>query len=75
MAGPTKDSNGLAITVTATDRGSMDLQLDEAVAAVMATAMCERRRGIIVTRHGYDSFTVALSDAVAFGLTREQHEW
>ncbi|MEV7133227.1 hypothetical protein AB0N24_10120 [Arthrobacter sp. NPDC093128] len=35
----------------------------------------ERRRGILVTRHGAGEFTVALSDSVPFGLTQENHTW
>ncbi|UKA64881.1 hypothetical protein LFT43_14815 [Arthrobacter sp. FW306-04-A] len=63
------------ITVTATDRASMDRQLEKAVTDALAWAMRERRRGILVTRHGHDSFTVALSDTVRFGLTRERQDW
>jgi hypothetical protein len=65
----------LAITITATDRASMEHQLDEAVAVAMTRAMHEGRQGILVTQHGNDSFTVNLSDAVPFGLTREHQEW
>lgn len=60
------------VAVTATDRASMECRLDEAEAAARAQAMQEGRQGILVTRHGYDSFTVTLSDAVPFGLTHEQ---
>lgn len=65
----------LTISVTATDRASMELQLDEAVAAARSMAMNERHRGILVTRHDYRSFTIALSEAVPFGLTREHQDW
>lgn len=65
----------LTLTVTVTDRASMDRQLDEAVTVARARAMRERCRGILVTRHGHDSFTVALSDTVPFGLTRERQDW
>jgi hypothetical protein len=61
--------------VTVTDRASMQRQLDEAVSAAKAQAMGEGSKGILVTRHGYGSFTVALSDAVPFGLTRELQAW
>lgn len=37
--------------------------------------MHKGRQGILVTRHAYGSFTVALSDIVPFGLTREHQEW
>jgi hypothetical protein len=65
----------LPIVITATDRAGLDRQLDEAVATTRTKAMHERRRGILVTRHGYDTFTVDLSDAVPFGLTREHQDW
>jgi hypothetical protein len=61
----------LPIAVTATDRASMDRQLDAAETVARKWAMREGRQGILVTRHDHGSFTVALSDAVPFGLTRE----
>jgi hypothetical protein len=70
-----KTSVDLPIAVTATDRASMEHQLDEAVALAMTRAMREGRQGILVTQHDNDSFTVDLSDAVPFGLTREHQEW
>ncbi|AOT02556.1 hypothetical protein [Arthrobacter sp. U41] len=65
----------LTLTVTATDRASMDRELDEAVTAARERAMRERCRGILVTRHGPNCFTVELSETVPFGLTRERQEW
>jgi hypothetical protein len=65
----------LTLKVTATDRPSMDDQLDEAVATLRTRALSERREGILVTRHGHDSFTVALSGTVPFGVTREYQDW
>ncbi len=70
-----KTALDLKIVVTATDRASIEHLLDEAVDLVRTTAMHERRQGILVTRHDFDSFTVALSDAVPFGLTREHEDW
>ncbi|WP_427006052.1 hypothetical protein [Pseudarthrobacter sp. H2] len=64
----------LPLTITATDRASMDRQLNDAVTFAQSRAMHERR-GILVTRHGHDSFTIAVSDAVPFGLTREHQAW
>ena len=63
------------LTLTIADRASMDSELDAAVTAAKAHALAEKRHGILVTRHGVDKFTVALSDAVPFGLTREQQAW
>jgi hypothetical protein len=65
----------LPIVVTATDRASMERQLDEAVGAALTQAIHEGRQGILVTQHDHASFTVDLSDAVPFGLTRELREW
>jgi hypothetical protein len=64
----------LTIAVTATDPASMERRLDEAVAMATTWAMREGRQGILVTRHDFHSFTVALSDAVPFGLTRERKD-
>lgn len=63
-----------AIEVTVTDRANMELRLDEAVAHTVTRAAQEGRQGILVTRHEFGSFTVALSDAVPYGLTREHQE-
>lgn len=70
-----RTTTDLTIAIIAADRASMERQLDEAVTVARTKAMHERRRGILVTRHDYDSFTVALSDAVPFGLTREHQDW
>jgi len=72
---PMKTPIDRAIAVTATDRVSMERQLDEAVAIARTWAMEEGCQGILVTRHDFDSFSVALSDAVPFGLTREHQDW
>lgn len=65
----------LPITVIATDRAGMERGLDHAVAVARARALHEGRQGILVTRHDYNAFTVDLSDAVPFGLTREHQDW
>jgi hypothetical protein len=65
----------LPIAVTATSRASMESQLDEAVAVAMLRAIRERRQGILVTQHDFNSFTVDLSPSVPFGMTRERQEW
>lgn len=65
----------LAITFTVANRAAMDSQLEAAVAVMQAQAMTRGRGGILVTRHGYNLFSVRLSDAVPFGLTLEDHDW
>ena len=73
---PTKArSMNFPLTLTVSDRQSMDSELDAAVAAAKAHALDGKSHGILVTRHGVDTFTVALSDTVPFGLTREQQAW
>ncbi|MFE4229217.1 hypothetical protein ACFRJ8_15160 [Arthrobacter sp. NPDC056886] len=64
----------LTVAITATDRASLDRQLDEAVDAAITRAIREGRQGILVTRHAHDSFTVALSDDVPFGQTLEHQD-
>lgn len=63
------------LTLTVADRRSMDAELDAAVTAAKAHALAGQRHGILVTRLGVDKFTVALSEAVPFGLTREHQAW
>lgn len=70
-----KTTTDLPVTVRATDRASMEHQLDEAVQAALTQAMHEGRKGILVTQVDPASFTVDLSDAVPFGLTREHRAW
>jgi len=64
-----------SLTLTVADRESMDGQLDAAVATAKVRALAEKRQGILVTRNAADKFTVALSEAVPFGLTREHQAW
>lgn len=66
-----RTTTDVPITVTVTDRNNMEHRLNEAEAVAKARAMREGRQGILVTRHGYGSFTDTLSDAVPFGLTYE----
>jgi len=70
-----KTTIDLPMAFTATDRGSMERQLDEAVDAALTQALHEGRQGILVTQHDPASFTVDLSDVVPFGLTREHQDW
>ena len=63
------------LTLTVSDRQSMDSELEAAVSAAKAHALLSKRHGILVTRHGANEFTVDLSDAVPFGLTREHQAW
>lgn len=70
-----ENSTDLVLEVTATDKASMDRELDSAVQIAREHAMRDGRRGILVTRHGAASFTVAVSHHVPFGLTQEKLAW
>lgn len=63
------------LTVTVSDRQSMDSELDAAVSAAKTHALAGKSHGILVTRHGVNQFTVDLSETVPFGLTREHQAW
>lgn len=65
----------LPLTITVTDRTAMEHQLEAAVSVARERAMHERSRGILVTRHEAGKFSVALSDAVPFGITHECQAW
>jgi hypothetical protein len=73
MAGPRSGTLGLTSAVTGTGRAGVERRLDEAAAAA-TRAMGERPRGILIPHHGYACFTVALTDAVPFGRTREHQD-
>ena len=52
-------------------RTEMHEKLDAAVAAARVEACTDRTRGVLVIRHEFNRFSVALSPDVPFGLTRE----
>jgi hypothetical protein len=56
------------LTVTASNRHAMDLDLDSAVAQVRERAVADGRQGILINRHAPDFFTVELSDEVPYGV-------
>ncbi len=68
-------SSELIIKIVAKDRSNLNQQLDRAVTTVQAQAIGEGRRGILITRHSHDTFSVALSEAVPFGQTLEYRAW
>ena len=49
-------------------------QLETAHAAVRSLAIPDRRHGILVTRRGHGTYTVALSAEVPYGLTYERDD-
>ena len=57
--------------VTVTRSQDVEPALQAAVDRAMAEAMNFPVRGILVTRHNHNSFTVTLSESVPFGTTLE----
>lgn len=49
-------------------------KINAAVAAAISDGIVECTRGILVTRHNHDHFSVALSPSVPFGLIHEQDQ-
>ncbi|HKU31320.1 MAG TPA: hypothetical protein VJQ60_12590 [Arthrobacter sp.] len=64
----------VVLEVTVDDRSSLQLELDRAVEFALKHAF-ESRRGVLVTRHGFTFYTVAVSQDVPFGETRERTVW
>jgi hypothetical protein len=58
--------------VTADEPRLIDERLDAAEKLAQERALREGRHGILVTRHGPTSFTVALSLVVPYGTTQER---
>lgn len=48
-----------------------DDQLSSALAHAIHAALSAKNRGILITRHHYSRYTVALSPAVPYGQTHE----
>jgi hypothetical protein len=59
------------IDIHVNDRHILDERLDAAVKDLQEAAMLTGTHGIVVTRNRPGSYTVALSDQVPFGMTRE----
>lgn len=53
-------------------KAEMDAQLDAAIATARSAAFAARTHGVLVTRHDFGHFTMALSPEVPFGLVLEQ---
>ncbi|NKX56580.1 hypothetical protein [Arthrobacter mobilis] len=49
-------------------------QLESAAEEARRAAMADKRHGILVTRHRPDTFTVAVSPEVPFGMTYERDD-
>lgn len=64
---------GRAFFIEATDPRLVDEELNRAVHAAIQHAVEEGRYGILVTRTGNASFTVAVSAKVPYGETMEEN--
>ncbi len=64
--------DGLSYLVKVTDASLVDDYLNSAVDLARQYASSTGLCGILVTRHAHDTYTVAVSEAVPFGETRER---
>ena len=61
--------------VTGVTPALLDEDLNAALDAALAQAVGEGRRGLLVTRHGPDRYTVIVTSEVPYGQTREHDSW
>ncbi|KRE68670.1 hypothetical protein ASG92_02100 [Arthrobacter sp. Soil736] len=64
----------VVLEITAHDPDTVENDLNAAVEIAREQAMKECRHGILVTQHGYTSYTVAVSRDVPYGQTHERRE-
>ncbi|VXB78116.1 conserved hypothetical protein [Arthrobacter sp. 9AX] len=69
-----KRHSDVVLEITAYDSHTVENDLNAAVDMVRQYAMQEGRHGIMVTQHGYTSYTVAVSRDVPYGQTHERRE-
>jgi hypothetical protein len=69
-----KRHSDVVLEINAHDPDTIENDLNTAVEIARTHAMQERRHGILVTQHGYTSYTVAVSRDVPFGQTHERRE-
>lgn len=63
------------VTVTVGRAAEVADRLTAAVDAVLAETAGNSTKGILVTAHGPDTFTVELSDEVPYGTTLERYNY
>jgi len=61
--------------ITGHTPAAIDEELNTACEAAREHAVREGRNGLLVTRHGPDLYTVAVSSNVPYGQTREHDRW
>jgi hypothetical protein len=64
--------DGLSYLVKVTNASVVDDHLNSAVELARQYASTTGLCGILVTRHAHDTYTVAVSETVPFGETRER---
>jgi hypothetical protein len=64
--------DGLSYLVRVPNAAVVDVYLNSAVNMARQFASTTGLCGILVTRHAHDTYTVAVSEAVPFGETRER---
>ncbi|WP_422935155.1 hypothetical protein [Sinomonas sp. P47F7] len=64
-----------ALRITAESQAGLDAALGEAVERAIGHALAGRSHGVLVTRHGRDSYTVEVTDEVPFGFTQERDHY
>lgn len=69
-----KRHSDVVLEITAHDPNTIQNDLNAAVEIARDHAMKESRHGILVTQHGYTSYTVAVSGEVPYGQTHERRE-
>jgi hypothetical protein len=67
-------ADGLSYLVKVHDASVLDDYLNSAVYLARQYASSTGLCGILVTRHAHDTYTVAVSETVPFGETRERHD-
>ena len=70
-----KMTSDSVVEVTANTRKALEKELDTAVDILSRQARELGRQGIMVTRHNYTTFTVAISEDVPYGRTEEREQW
>lgn len=64
-------TDAYSATLRITDRRDLESNLDHAVADAIQRALVNPGKGILVTRHDHETFTIELTDRVEAGLIRE----
>lgn len=69
-----KRHSDVVLEITAHDPETIESDLNTAVEIARMHAMQNHSYGILVTQHGYTSYTVAISRDVPYGQTHERRE-